>query len=140
MADTLPILQPGQNEYGEEDPRLIDQGPAPMSHNQKLTDMAEEVRAERRLVPSPDQIEATGASLEDILTELWTEAYKERIEPSDPTSLAQMSAMRRAKVLEWRRKFLDKKIPMWRQQQNAKREAAISLQDIWIDILDIQRG
>jgi hypothetical protein len=127
MATTQPVVQPGQNQYGESDPREIDQGLAPMSYNPDLTDMADEIRAVRRGVATIHEIDVIGASLEELLTEIWTEAYKEHIEPSNTMPLAQMSTKRREKVEKGRKIFLEKKVIMFRQPVNARTEAIIYL-------------
>jgi hypothetical protein len=140
MGTTQPVLQAGQNQYGEDDPRQVDQGNAPVSYNTHLTDMADEIRAVRRGLPTTHEINDTGASLEALLTELWTEAYKNHIEPSHAMPLGQMSAKRREKVEKWRKIFLEKKLVMFRQAINARTEIIVYVQDIWSDILAIQQG
>lgn len=70
--------------------------------NDALVDLAGDAHSYSGRLPTVKEISETGANLEDVLTQLWTESYLEYIEPSNPTALAQMAPKRKEMVEKWR--------------------------------------
>ena len=130
----------GQNHFSEEDPRHRDQGPAPVPINADLSIMTWDVTSGNKPLPTLEEILAVGATLEELLTELWSDCYNDQIEPDPPVVLASMSAMRRAKVEKWRQAFIRQPLIMIRQAPHARNIVLVNLREIWQDFNEIRHA
>ena len=145
-----------KNANNQDDPRAMDaqkMGPYPQAGSYetgtavaKLSRMRSDYFNQKRLIPSENEIAEAGASVEELLYELWEKSYKETIEPTDVIAgtasipLTEMSTIRRAKCERWRKVFITCPLSMLRQAPDQTSSIIQLVQSIWRDIFELQQA
>ena len=145
MATNAPLqalVQPPvpYNDFGEPDPRCgRDLGGLPQEHA-ALTDLRNAVLDERRAMPTPKEIRETGATLDQQIWEVWENCHQNRIELDRSKKLEELSPIRRAVVMHWRKTFVDIDVVTTRGVAIAtSKDLCALICEAWKDILKVER-
>ena len=130
-----------KNKWDEDDPREMENDVRPAeSTNAALTALRNTVKADAPQLPTTAQLAATGATLEELLYELYLQGYHVSVEPHDPMRLGDMRLPRREKVRKWRNFFFVHLLGTIRGYPDALIFLYARLLEMWADMIEINRA